>query len=305
MKSPVTSSLEWQLETGNLVISNPNKIYWPASGITKLELLEYYKAMTPVLLPYFKNRPFTVHFFPRGINDFSFYKRNFDEDADHNNLFRTVTYDEVSQHKSIQVPLLDTDIGLLWLASKGGIEFHLWGSQMPDYEHPDILIFDLDIDQKTSFENVLQVALYLHDLLEEHGLRSFPKTSGGKGMHVYVPIKPEYSFESIREWAKTIDQELIRRYPKLITSERRGQKTHIGDKVTIDYMQNVISRNTAAPYTVRAFKKAPVSAPVRWEEVRKGSINPTDFTISSMPERVKRLGDIFQPVLSLKQKLPL
>ena len=305
MEPPVKSPIVWQIDDHELVISNPKKIYWPGEGISKLELLEYYKEMAPTLLPYFENRPFTVHFFPRGINDFSFYKRNFDEEADHNHLFSTVTYDEVSQHKSIQVPLLDQSIGLLWLASKGGIEFHLWGSKMPKYEYPDVLIFDLDISPKTEFKKVLQAALYLHELLEEHGLRSFPKTSGGKGLHVYVPIKPENSFRRVRDWAKTIDEALIQRYPKLITSERQGQKTHTGEKVTVDYMQNVISRNTAAPYTVRAFEKAPVSAPISWDEVAEGTMTPADFTIKNMPKRLSELGDLFKPVLTLKQVLPL
>ncbi|GAA4281661.1 non-homologous end-joining DNA ligase [Gaetbulibacter aestuarii] len=305
MESPATSPLVWQIDDHDLVISNPKKIYWPGEGISKLELLEYYKAMAPTLLPYFKERPFTVQFFPRGINDFSYYKRNFDEESDHYDHFTTASYDEISQHKSIQVPLLDKAIGLLWLASKGGIEFHLWGSKMPDYEYPDMVIFDLDISPKTNFKKVLEAALHLRDLLKEHGLKSFSKTSGGKGLHVYVPIKAKYSFEFVREWAKTIDQELMDRYPRLITSERQGQKTHAGDKVTIDYMQNVISRNTAAPYTVRAFKKAPVSAPISWEEVAKAHITPADFTIKNMPERLQNIGDIFKPVLTLKQDVSL
>lgn len=295
----------WNINGFELTITKPNKLYWPEVAYTKLDLLNYYKAMAPVLLPYFKNRPATIKFFPEGIEGLSYYKRNFDDEIKDRRLFTTVPYSEKSQVKIIQVPIISSTAGILWFASKGGIEFHLWSSKVPKFEFPDIAIFDLDVRDLSHFKNVLKVASYLCDALSEINLKSYAKTSGGMGIHVYVPIVPHYSFEIIRAWVKSIGDELADKYPDLITTKTKSRKTHDSKKVTIDYVQNVISRNTVAPYSVRAYKKAPVSTPLSWDEIRAGGFLPTDFTIENVPKRVEKKGDIFAEVLNHKEILPI
>jgi bifunctional non-homologous end joining protein LigD len=293
----------WNIGGYELQITHPNKVYWPKEGYTKLDILQYYMDMSPTLLPYFKDRPVTIHYFPKGIEEFSFYKRNFEDEEEDENLFHTISYEEISQDKTIRVPLIDTAAGLLFFASKGGIEFHLWSSKVPNYSYPDIAIFDFDVNENVVFGKVLQAASYLNELLNSMGLKSYPKTTGGSGLHVYLPIIPEYSFKEVREWVKSISDTLAKKYPDLITTQRKSGKTHISDKVTVDYLQNVISRNTAAPYTVRAYPNAPISTPLTWKEVKKGGFLPKDFNIKTIPKRVEKLGDLFSEVLKNKQTL--
>jgi len=302
MKKNEGNPIKWQIDGQELLISYPEKLYWPKDGLTKLDLLNYFKAISATILPYFKNRPATLHYFPRGIEGFSFYRRNF-EDKDQY-LIRTIPYKEISQEKTIHVPLIDSQASLLWLASKGAVEFHLWGSKTPDYEHPDIAIFDLDVSRDIIFERVLEAAWYLHELLESMNLKGYPKTSGGTGLHVYVPIKTQYSFEFVRNWVKSIGEQLAVDHLNLISTSKDKGATHKSNKIIVDYMQNVVSRNTAAPYTVRAYEKAPVSTPLSWNEIKKGKIKPTDFTIKNIPDRVAKLGDLFSDVLTKKQQLP-
>ncbi|UAM98568.1 non-homologous end-joining DNA ligase [Polaribacter litorisediminis] len=295
----------WNVRGYELQITHPNKVYWPKEGYTKLDILQYYFDMAPTLLPYFKDRPVTLHYFPKGIEELSFYKRNFEDEEEDENLFHTIAYEEISQDKTIRVPLIDSAAGLLFFASRGGFEFHLWSSKATNYSYPDMAIFDFDVNENVAFETVLQAASYLNELLNSMNLKSYPKTTGGSGLHVYVPIVPKYSFKEVREWVKRINDTLAKKYPNLITTQKKSKKTHISNKVTVDYLQNVISRNTAAPYTVRAYPNAPVSAPLTWKEVKNGGFLPKDFNIKTMPKRVEKLGDLFSEVLSIKQQIKI
>lgn len=291
----------WNIDGYELKISHPNKLYWTKEGFSKLDLLNYYNSISSTILPYFKDRPATLHYYPRGIDGFSFYRRNFEKNTQ--NVIRTVPYQEISQEKIIQVPIIDTKIALLWLASKGSIEFHLWSSKIPNYKNPDMAIFDLDIKNEANFKHALEAAWYLHEYLESIKLKGYPKTSGGSGLHVYVPIVDKYSFEFVRNWVKKIGTKLAKQYPNLITTKKDSGATHKSDKVVIDYLQNVISRNTAAPYTVRAYPYAPVSTPLTWDEINKGGFYPKDFNLKNVPKRVAKLGDLFSEVLTKKQLL--
>lgn len=294
--------IEWTIDGYDILINYPEKLYWPEEKITKLDMLNYYRILADIMLPYFKNRPVTLRCFPRGISDFSYYKRNFDLDT--GNLIKTLPYAEVSQDKIIQVPIINNEAGLVYLSSKGCIEFHLWSSKMPNYENPDIVIFDLDVSSKASFKKVLEAALCLNKLLNDLNIIGYVKTSGGTGLHVYVPIEAKYSFEYVRNWVKKIGEQLSKRHPNLITTKENSGATHKSEMIVIDYLQNVISRNTAAPYTVRANSGAPVSAPLSWEEVEKGGFEPKDFNLKNMPDRVAKMGDLFMDVLINKQVIP-
>jgi len=283
-------------------VKYPEKILWPDAHITKLDLVSYYLQMAPVMMPYLKNRPVTLHYFPRGIYKVSFYKRNYSHAVP--GFIQVYKYQEISQEKTINVPVIESEAGLVYLASKACVEFHTWASVVDSIYNPTWAVFDLDITDKVSFQKVLEAAYYLHQYLNEIGLESFVKTSGGSGLHVYVPVKRQYTFKEIRSWVANTAQILSKRFSGLFALPDRRNKTHDSDRVVIDYMQNTITRNTACVYTVRAKPGATVSAPITWQEVLEGKIKPQDFTLKTMPKRIKMKGDIFKSIFQLEQEIP-
>jgi len=293
-----TSSETWQLDGQSIQVSNLEKVYWPQTGFTKGDLLGYYRQIAPVMLPHLKDRPVTLRVFPRGVEEASYYLRDCPKDAP--DWLRRVEYQPKTVSHPVPLPLVDTAAGLLWFANQGAIEFHLWGSRTPDLTQPDLAIFDLDPGEKASFAAVREAALLLHEALEQEGVRGYPKTSGGSGLHVFVPLAPGHTFERVRTWVKAVGQRLASSYPELIALAHGA--THHGGHVTVDYTQNSVGRNTAAPYTLRARPAHPaVSMPLTWEELEEGDLHPADLTPQIVLERVGRLGDVFSPVLQADQ----
>ena len=296
--------ITWQINNYDLEIKYPNKPYFPDIHVNKLETISYYRDVSEVMLPYLHNRPATLHYFPRGIKGgISFYKRDL-KDAP-SNIIDLVPYQELTQDKTILVPIINTKAGLLYFASKGVIEFHLWNATFPNFDKPDFAVFDLDIETLSDFDLVLKTSLALKKELDALNVQSFIKTSGGTGLHVYVPIKPIYTHVQVREWIKNIGKILMKNYPDFITVNRIGGKTHTNGMVTVDYLQNAISRSMVAPYSLQAQPTATVSTPLSWEEVAKGDFLPTDFTIKTVPQRIAEKGDLFKGVLTDKQELPI
>ena len=295
-----TSSEAWQLGNQVIQVSHLEKVYWPQTGYTKGELLEYYRQIAPVLLPYLKDRPVTLRVYPQGVEGTSYYLRDCPVDAPE--WVRRVPYQPKTVGHPIPLPLIDTAAGLLWFANQGAIEVHLWGSRTPDLTQPDLAIFDLDAGSTSSFDAVREAALRLHDALEQAGIRGYPKTSGGGGLHIFVPLAPGSTFERVRQWVKAVGNELASNYPDLIVQARGA--THQGGHVTVDYAQNSLGRNTAAPYTLRAHPEHPtVSTPLTWEELDAGCMHPTSFTPQVLFERLRRMGDLFAPILQADQRI--
>jgi bifunctional non-homologous end joining protein LigD len=290
----------WELDGRSVALSHLEKVYWPEDGLTKGDMLRYYREVAPVLLPYFRDRPATLRVFPDGIHGPGFYRR--DRPTNAPAWLRGADYRPETTDRAIQVPLIDDAAGLLWLANTGGIEFHLWTCRASDFDHPDQVVFDLDPGDQATFDDVRHAALALRAELERKGLRSYPKTSGGKGLHVYVPLTPRYLYPKVRDWVKGMAARLVQARPDLL-AEAHG-RTHTGRHVTIDDAQNSIGRNTAAPYTLRARPGAPVSAPLTWAEVASGDVRPFDLTLRSMGARLARQGDAFAAMLSDRQLLP-
>ncbi len=279
--------------TREIANTHPDKPYWPEDGLTKADMMAYYQAMAPVLLPWFRDRPVTLRLFPKGIHGPSFYRREQPSSAPE--WLRSVRYSTRSDHHQIELPLIDSREALLYLANLGSIEFHLWASRAPRLERPDWAVFDLDPGPGIGFAQVLKAALLLRERLQEQGIDSYPKTSGATGLHVLSPATEYRDFDRLRAWVRELAQELADRHPKLFAPPR--QRSHAGKGVTIDYRQNSIGHNTAAPYSLRALPGAPVSAPLSWDEVEKGRVRPGDFTLRSLPDRVHRLGDLHAPLL--------
>lgn len=289
-----------QIGERTIFVSHPEKVYWPEDGVTKGDMLAYYQAVAPVMLPHLRDRPLTLRVYPDGLGGFTYYRREAPEHAP--DWLRTTPYQPKTTARPIALPLVDDAAGLVWLANQGCIEFHCWSSRLPNLAQPDQAIFDLDPGDAATFADVLRAALRLRAALEELGLRCYPKTSGGRGIHVAVPLAPGPTFASVRGWVKALAQHLAATAPELIAVAHGA--THRGGQVTVDYAQNSMGRNTAAAYTVRAQRHATVSAPLTWDEVAAGDIRPSDLTIRTMPERLSSLGDLYAPALQADQPLP-
>jgi bifunctional non-homologous end joining protein LigD len=292
------SSETWQLGDQSVQVTHLERVYWPQAGFTKGDLLGYYRQVAPVLLPHLKDRPVTLRVYPQGVEGASYYLRDCPEQAPH--WLRRVQYQPKTVGHPVPLPLIDTTAGLLWFANQGAIEFHLWGSHLPDLTQPDLAIFDLDTGEKASFDAVREAALRLHDALEQAGVSGYPKTSGGGGLHVFVPLAHGHTFERVRAWVKGVGQQLASSSPELIALAHGA--THQGGRVRVDYAQNSVGRNTAAPYTLRARPAHPtVSTPLTWKELEEGDLHPADLTPQMVLERVGQLGDLFAPVLQADQ----
>ena len=305
---PVTrgTTENWELDGHSIHVTHRDKLYWPATereaGFTKGDVLRYYAQVAPTLLPYVHARPVTLRVYPDGVQGTSYYQR--DRPARAPGWLRSTHYLPKTSHEPAQLILVDDSASLIWLANAGSIEFHVWSSGLADLNLPNWAIFDLDPGEEATFADVLQTALWLRDLLDHHHVNSAAKTSGGRGLHVYVPLDPGQGFDAVRAWVKQMAEELAMAHPELVAVASGSTPTHQGARVTIDYAQNSLGRNTAAPYTLRAHPTAPtVSTPLTWEEVAAGGFHPTDFTPPVALERIGRLGDLFTPVLAGGQRL--
>jgi bifunctional non-homologous end joining protein LigD len=294
------SAETWHLGNQTFQVTHLEKIYWPQTRFTKGEVLNYYRQIAPVLLPYLKDRPVTLRMYPHGVEDTSYYLRDCPADAPE--WIRRVAYQPKTVNHPVPFPLIDTAAGLLWFVNQGAIEVHLWSSRTPDLTQPDLAIFDLDAGSNASFAVVREAALRLHDVLAQAGVRGYPKTSGGGGLHIFVPLAPGATFERVRQWVKAVGNELASNYPDLIAPARGA--THQGGRVTVDYAQNSLGRNTAAPYTLRAHPDHPtVSTPLTWEELDADTITPASLSPQIVLERVSRMGGLFAPVLRADQRI--
>lgn len=290
----------WRVNGHRVRVSSLDRVYWPDDGLTKGDLLSYYREVADVILPYLRDRPVTLRVFPRGIEAAGYYRRNRPPRAPA--WLRSVAHRTESEGDLMEALLIDDAAGLLWLANRGAIEFHPWTSRLPDLAEPDQAVFDLDPGDEADFHDVLRAAGSLHAALERLGLRAYPKTSGGRGLHVYLPLAAGHSFEAVRTWVRQIAEQLAASEPSLFALARGS--THRGRQITVDAAQNSLGRNTAAAYTVRAARGAPVSTPLTWEEVEHGMVRPADFTLRTVRARLDRVGDLFAPVLEDRQRLP-
>jgi bifunctional non-homologous end joining protein LigD len=283
-----------------LRLSNLDKPFWPDEGITKGELLAYYRDVAEVLVPHLRKRPFTMKRYPDGWQGKSFFQKQAPShmpDWISTAAFPASTRE--GEKKVIDYALVDDDLALLWMVNMGCIDMHAWASRSDLPHRPDWVMFDLDPAEGATFEDVVQVALHVRDALDVLGLESLPKTSGSRGIHVLVPIARRHGFDEVREFAGIVAGALARAHPGLVTTEwtkakRRG--------VLVDANQNGPGKTTASVYSVRPRPGAPVSTPLRWDEVRSG-LDPASFTMDVVVERVGREGDLFAGVLEGGQSL--
>lgn len=274
--------------THPLTISNPDKPFFP-DGTTKGDLIAYYASIASVLLPHLAGRPLSMARYPDGIGGGHFYEKRA---PGHRPPWVETAVVNSSTSGDVEFVIASNPETLMWLANLGCVEMHPFGSRVGHLEHPDWAVFDLDPAEGATWQQIVEAAHLLRVALDELGLRGYPKLSGGRGIHVYVPLQPMHDFRRVRRFVETVGRLLVKANPADLTMEweisrRRG-------KVFIDHNRNTSGQTVVAPYSVRPRPGAPVSAPLRWEEV--GVVNRV--TIDEIWERLDRYGDLFAPVIA-------
>jgi bifunctional non-homologous end joining protein LigD len=285
-----------------LKLSNLDKSFWPEEGIAKGDLLAYYRDVAPVVVPHVRDRPFTMKRYPNGWQGDFFFQKDAPShmpDWIPTRRFLVSTREPPRRRREIAAPLVNDDLALLWMVNMGCIDLNTWYSRVDRPERPDWVLFDLDPAADAGFAEAVEVALLVKQALDALGLVSFPKTSGSNGMHVLVPIERRHTYEDTREFAEIVARALARTHRGLVTTEwtkakRRG--------VLIDSNQNGEGKTIASVYSVRPKAGAPVSTPLRWDEVGE-KLNPSIFTMDVVRERIARHGDLYEGVLTTKQRL--
>jgi bifunctional non-homologous end joining protein LigD len=283
------------VEGHEIKLTNLEKVLWPEDGYTKSDLIRYYADVGPYLVPWVRDRPLTMKPFPDGIYGTTFYQKD----------KPSFTPKWVSSWVDPEEPdndyVLCNDLAtLVWLANYTALEIHPRLARVDDPDHPDYIMVDLDPAEGSTWEQVKEVATVVRAVLDEMGLQGFPKTTGSRGIHVLVPVARKYTFEETRLFAEAVGKAAREREPKLVTLEfskarRKG--------IYIDYLQNMRGKSTAGPYSVRPKPRAPVSAPLRWDEIAALG-RPDAFTIANMRDRLAVVGDLLAPSMKLAQKLP-
>lgn len=279
-------------EKSPVKFTNLTKLYYPDDGYTKGDVIGYYKAVAPMILPHLKDRPLSLKRYPDGIQGEFFFQKNTPES--YPKWLPTETID------GIRYILAQNEAVLLYLANLGCIDQNPWMSRVGSLDCPDFLLIDLD-PQECNYDKIVEAALLVRSKLTAIGLTGYPKTTGGDGMHIYVPLEPRYSYDIVRGFAEVIARWVATERPDLFTTPR-SVAAREKNRVYFDYLQIAQSKTISAPYVARAYKGAPVSTPLEWREVRPG-LRPEQFNIINAPERFAAKGDLFAGVLQKPQTL--
>ncbi|MGW1161334.1 non-homologous end-joining DNA ligase [Streptomyces sp. NPDC002519] len=277
-----------ELEVGGRTVrlSSPGKVFFPERGFTKLDIAQYYMAVGPGILRALRDRPTTLERYPDGVTGEFFFQKRAPKNMPDWIPTAHITF---PSGRSADEMCPTEAAAAVWAAQYGTLTFHPWPVRRDDVDHPDELRIDLDPQPGTDYADAVRAARELRAVLDEFGgLRGWPKTSGGRGLHVVVPIEPRWTFTEVRRAAIAVGRELERRMPRHVTIA--WWKEERGEKIFVDYNQTARDRTIASAYSVRPRPHAPVSAPLRWAEV--GDAVPGDFDLATMPGRFARLGDV-------------
>ncbi len=288
---PHTGAQSLEIDGIAVPISNLDKIYWPDSGLTKYDLIDYYLHIAGTILPYLHDRPQSLHRHPNGIEQPGFFQKDHERLPD---WVETMPIHSESSGKEINYLLCQNEATLLFMANLGCIEINSWNSRKASLDAPDYTVIDIDPSEGNSFDQVIEVAQTAQALLETAGIKALCKTSGSSGLHIYIPLGAKYSYQEGRDFARILCTLIQAQLPKLTSMERAVKNRH--GKIYLDYLQNRRGQTLAAPYCLRPRPQAPVSAPLAWSEVKIG-LKINDFNITTMLPRLVDKGDVFSPVL--------
>jgi bifunctional non-homologous end joining protein LigD len=296
----VASRVTVEVEGKQLSLSNLDKVMYPAVGFTKGHVIDYYTRVAPALLPHLRDRPLTLKRYPNGIDGGHFYEK---QCPSHRPDWVRSEPVELSS-KTIHFCVCDDLPTLVWLANLADLELHPSLSNVPEVERPSIMAFDLDPGEGTGLRECCEVALILRAALDQLGLESFAKTSGSKGIQVYVPLNvPDVDYDhGTKRLSQALARHLESAHPKLIVSSQRKELRR--NRVLIDWSQNDEHKTTVSVYSLRARERPTVSTPLAWDEVEEGDPDALVFEAEDVLARVEQHGDLFEPVATLKQQLP-
>ena len=295
---PPAARVQVEVEGRQLSLSNLDKVMYPLSGFTKGQVIDYYTRVAPVLLPHLRDRPLTLKRYPNGVGGAYFYEK---QCPDHRPDW-VQTAEIRMESKDINFCLCNDLPTLVWAANLADLEIHPSLSKADRMERPTTMAFDLDPGEPATIKECCDVALLLRDVLEPLGLQSFPKTSGSKGMQLYVPLNTDVTYAEVRPLSQALARHLEAQYPKLIVSVQRKELRR--GKVLIDWSQNHEKKTTVSVYSLRAREHPTVSTPLSWEEVEARDPSGLAFESHDVLERVEEHGDLFAPVVELEQELP-
>jgi bifunctional non-homologous end joining protein LigD len=281
-------------------LTNLSKLFWPDLRITKRDLLQYYADVSSVLLPHVRDRAMVMKRYPNGAYGMFFFMKR--APSPRPDWIRTCAIEHDSGN-IIDFPVIDDLPSLLWVVNLGCVDLNQWYAKCDDVNRPDYLHFDLDPGPGATWQNVLEAGLIVRDALEGLGMKPLVKTSGSKGLHVYVPIVRGPLQKDVWTFAKALSWQLAPRHPQLLTAEYKKEKRPHG-RVLVDYNQNAWGRTLASIYSVRPRKDAPVSTPVAWDEIERG-VKIEDFRIDNVPARVAEVGDLWKPLLASRGRTDL
>jgi len=281
-------------------LTNLRKIFWPELGLTKRDLLQYYTDVSPVLLPHVRDRAMVMKRYPNGIRGKWFFMKN--TPSPRPEWLETCEIEHDSGNV-IAFPMVQDLASLLWVINLGCIDLNQWYARCDDTDRPDYLHFDLDPGEGAGFEQVLETAIVVRDALRHLEMKPLVKTSGSKGIHLYVPIVRGPVQQDVWRVAKEFAKQMEQLYPRLITAEYKVAKRPHG-RVLVDYNQNGWGRTLASIYSLRPTQQATVSTPVTWQEVEQG-FTIADFRIDNVPERLRELGDLWKPLLATRGRYDL
>jgi bifunctional non-homologous end joining protein LigD len=285
-----------EIDGHSLKFTNLNKVWFPGEGYAKRDVIDYYDVVATLILPHLKDRPLSLKRYPNGIHEEYFFQKNAEDFA-----ASWVRLEPIpSEGRTINYIIANDRATLLYLANLACIDQNPWMSRIGSLDKPDFMLIDLD-PVECPFDMIVEAALLTREVLEQVGLRGYPKTTGGDGMHIYVPVEPKYSYDQVRGFAEIVSHLVIGRKPDLFTTPRAVVKRRKG-RVYFDYLQIAESKTISAPYVIRPYDGAPVATPLSWDEV-KPDLLPQHFTIENAPARFAAVGDLFAGVLERPQRL--
>jgi bifunctional non-homologous end joining protein LigD len=300
----VASSQVVEIGGKHLKLSNLDKVLYPAAGFTKGQVIDYYVRIAPVLLPHLAGRPLTMKRYPEGVDQEFFFEKNAPQHRP--DWVKTAPIWSRGNNRNVNYILAEDLPTLVWVANLASIELHPSLSLAKDIDCPTMMVFDLDPGPPANIVQCAQVGLWVREIFQHFGLESFPKTSGSKGLQIYVPLNTPTSYDQTKPFAHALARLLEQEHPDLIVSDMK--KAIRANKVFVDWSQNDEHKTTIAIYSLRARERPTVSTPVAWQEVeralKKKDAKLLVFEAPQVLERVDKLGDLFEPVLKLKQKLP-
>src|SRR5438067_6434422 len=293
-----------EIEGKQLKLTNLDKVFYPSVGFTKGQVIDYYARIAPVLVPHLKNKPLTLKRYPNGVNQPPFFEKNATKHRP--DWVKTAPIWSEGNQRDVHYILANDLATLVWVANLASIELHPSLSLATDIECPRSLVFDLDPGPPANIVQCCQVAVWLRAIFDHFKLQSFPKTSGSKGMQIYVPLNTKTSYDETKPFAHALARLLEDQHRELIVSDMK--KAIRTNKIFVDWSQNDEHKTTVSVYSLRARERPTVSTPITWEEVertlKKKDAKLLVFESKQTLERVDKMGDLFAPLLSQKQKLP-